>query len=116
MTLAEIKQAGPAFRDTLQKAVDDKNIQVILGAIRKDITAKIGKIPVPHPSQTYDGAASNWHSHLAGMQAVLSILDTIGAAPPPSIQNLPEERAHEHAIDPRLVKWMEEQMKKATGR
>jgi hypothetical protein len=115
MTLAEIKQAGPAFRDTLQKAVNDKNIQVILGAIRKDITAKIGKIPVPHASQTFDGAASNWHSHLAGMQFVLHTLDTIGDAPPTPMQNLPEEKPYAHAIEPRLVKWMEEQMKKATG-
>jgi hypothetical protein len=117
MTLAEIKQAGPSFRDTLQRAVEDKNIQVILEAIRKDITAKIGKAPAPHPSQTFDGAVSNWHSHLAGMQAVLHILDTIGQDTPKAtpLMDAAQEAPYEHAIDPRLVKAMKEQMSKAAG-
>jgi hypothetical protein len=117
MTLAEIKQAGPSFRDTLQKAVEDKNIQVILEAIRKDITAKIGKAPAPHASQTFDGAVSNWHSFLAGMQFVLHTMDSIGDDPPApaSMVNAPQEAPYEHAIDPRLVQWMQEQMKKATA-
>ena len=64
---------------------------------------RIGLAPVPKVGQTYDGAVSNWHSYLHGMQTVVQIMEGIGAMPnhqmPPAGD---EEQPFEHAIDPRL--------------
>lgn len=113
MTLDQIQHAGPEFRAVLQKSVGDKNIQLILNAVRKDITSRIGRVPVPQQGQTYDGAVSNWHSCLHGMQTVVSIIENIGKETPgTSPPNDPEEAPFEHGIEPRLVEARKKGFKK----
>ena len=103
MTLEQIQQSSPEFKAGLQMAVEGKEINLVLSAVKGEINRRIGLAPVPKVGQTYDGAVSNWHSYLHGMQTVVPIMEGIGAMPnhqmPPAGD---EEQPFEHAIDPRL--------------
>lgn len=104
MTLEQIQKASPQLRASLQKAIDGKEVQLVLTAVKDEITKRIGLVPSPRLGQTYDGAVSNWHSYLHGMQTVVKIMEGIGNEPahmmPPPEQ---QEQPYEHAIDKRLA-------------
>lgn len=103
MTLDQIQKSSPEFKAKLQKAVEGKEISLILTALKMEIVDRLGRVPMAHAGQTYDGAVSNWHSYLHGMQTVVKMMEEVGTEnvnkmPPPE-QELP----HEHAIPSHLV-------------
>lgn len=103
MTIQEIQGSSPAFRATLQKAVDDKNIKLILAAAKLEVARRTGVAPAQRPGQSYESALSHWHTFLHGMQTTIQIIEGIGKEP---VNHMPEpepELPHEHAIPPHLV-------------
>lgn len=103
MTIEQIKSSSK-LRESLQKVVDGKEMTMVRTAIKMEIVRRIGFAPTPRVGQTFDGAVSNWHSFLHGMQTVVDIFETIGSEAANSMPKEEEkEKPFEHAIPPHLV-------------